>query len=109
MRLGTILLFSVLILMLSMIAFRAMNTFIPLPVATSQWWGPSKFAPENLPNVSDIVIEEMAPIHFEDEKLVDLKNRLQNSRYFRSLENTNWTYGSNIAELQQFVRYVNIW
>ncbi|CAB4036369.1 epoxide hydrolase 1-like, partial [Paramuricea clavata] len=106
MKLLTVIVSSVFVLILAIIlGFRAMNTFISPPVATHEWWGPSKEAPASLPNISDINIEEMAPIQFEDDKLADLSWRLANTRYFRSLENTNWEYGSNIAELKDFVRY----
>jgi hypothetical protein len=107
MKLLTVIVSSVFVLILAIIlGFRAMNTFISPPVATDEWWGPSKEAPASLPNISDINIEEMAPIQFEEDKLADLNWRLTNTRYFRSLENTNWEYGSNIAELKDFVRWL---
>ena len=88
------------------LGFRAFNTFITPPVVRDEWWGPSTDAPANLPNISDITIEEMAPIAFGEDELADLKQRLINTRYFDSLENTGWSYGSNIAELKDLVRYV---
>ncbi len=107
MKLLTVLVSSVLVVILAIIlGFRALNTFITPPVATDEWWGPSEEAPVSLPNVSDISIEKMAEIHFEDDKLADLNERLANARYFRSLENTSWEYGSNIEELKKFVRYL---
>ncbi|XP_028405820.1 epoxide hydrolase 1-like [Dendronephthya gigantea] len=97
---------SFLVLLLAIIlGFRALNTYITPPVATNQWWGPSDEAPATPPLIDDIHIEELPAIQFEDEKLEDLKKRLSNARYFRALENTNWSYGSNTQELKEFVRY----
>ena len=98
---------SVLVLIVAIIlGFRALNTFMPPPVAVDVWWGPSEKAPGDLSNISDIKIVEMAPIQFDDNILNDLSWRLANARYFRSLENTSWEYGSNIGDLKKFVRYV---
>ena len=102
----TLIVSSVLVLLLAIIlGFRAFNTFITPPVAVDEWWGPSEEAPVNLSNISDIKIEEMSPINFGEDALVNLRQRLTNARYFRSLEKTNWSYGSNVAELKEFVRY----
>ena len=97
---------SVLVLIVAIIlGFRALNTFISPPTAVDVWWGPSENAPADLSNISDIKVVEMAPIQFDDNKLNDLSWRLANARYFRSLENTSWEYGSNIGDLKKFVRY----
>lgn len=105
MKVFVVIVTSFLVLLLAIIlGFRALNTYISPPVATNQWWGPSYDAPESFPQIEDIHIEEMPPIQFDDEKLEDLNKRLKNARYFRALENTNWSYGSNIEELKEFVR-----
>ena len=109
MKLVAVIITSVLILILAIIlGFRALNTSIAPPIAVDDWWGPSEAAPANVLNISDIKIEKMAPIQFSDDKLDDLKWRLMNARYFRSLENTSWEYGSNIEGLKTFVRYYAI-
>jgi hypothetical protein len=103
----TVIVSSVLVVILAIfLGFRALNTPISPPVATDEWWGPIEEAPASLPNISDINIEEMAPIQFGEDKLADLSWRLTNARYFRSLENTNWEYGSNVKELEKIVRYI---
>ena len=97
---------SVLVLLLAIIlGFRALNTFITPPVAVDEWWGPSEKSASNLTNVSDIEIKEMTPISFAEDALEDLRHRLTNARYFRSLEKTRWSYGSHVAELKKFARY----
>ncbi|XP_046864647.1 epoxide hydrolase 1-like [Xenia sp. Carnegie-2017] len=97
---------SILVLIVAIIlGFRSLTNFHSSLVVKDEWWGKSIDAPLHLPNISDIKIERMPSISFGEDALEDLKQRIRNTRYFHSLENANWQYGSNIADLKEFVNY----
>lgn len=96
---------SILVLIVAIIlGFRSLTNFHSSLVVKDEWWGKSIDAPLHLPNISDIKIERMPSISFGEDALENLKQRIRNTRYFHSLENANWQYGSNIADLKEFVK-----
>lgn len=64
------------------------------------WW--AKEDPKTAKN--DTSIREFK-ITFSEKEQQDLKRRLQNTRYFESLEGTNWEYGARADEMKKIVDY----
>ena len=107
MRALTVIISSIFVLIVAVIlGFRLLNSWIEFPQVEEQWWGASKLqSAETSKEKEVVVIEEMTRIHFPEEEIEELRNRLKQTRFFRSLEGTHWEYGTNIEDIKKLVKY----
>ena len=68
------------------------------PIPTEGWWGFSESKPDSN-KVTKMII------HYSNESLDDLKNRLSQTRYVDPLIGTQWEYGVETAYMKELVEY----
>ena len=70
----------------------------PLPKIEDEWWGGGERKNEST---------EVRPftVDIPSELLFDLKKRLQSTRYFISLEKSEWEYGAKVKYMKEIIDY----
>ena len=70
----------------------------PLPNVEDEWWGEGERKKENA-DVRPFIVD------VPSEVLFDLKKRLKSTRYFNSLEDSEWEYGTKPEYMKEVVNY----
>ena len=92
--------FAVLSAGIAIILFFALKpkTYGPIKPLEEKWWGDGERKPES---------QDVTPFHlqFRSQKYTGLLSKLKSTRFFQSLEDVNWEYGTRPDFMQTVVDY----